>query len=306
MLRQRILTALIGLPGLVVLLGWGSFEVVQFFFLLCLGVSVFELSYMLQPRLDDLQIAFKSSDLRDGAAETAQEKRAAKTHDERKKSDLTFSAVLAVAAFLWAWSVIASPGLAGRGLVGVGFIFAMLSAIFVTRGIDAQMSRVFGATLALTYGAIPWLSVMDLYSMGSSGKYVFLLLIVVWCGDTGGYFGGRFFGKHKLAPHKSPKKTWEGSIAGLIASLVGALTYGWQMGPSLGSLPLVGFAAIATGIAGQLGDLTESVFKRFSKVKDSGAIFPGHGGFLDRTDALLTGAPVLWLVFYLAGVLGLN
>ena len=122
--------------------------------------------------------------------------------------------------------------------------------------------------------------------------WVILLLSVVWMGDTGAYFAGRAFGKHKLHPKVSPKKTWEGALGGLVASLgAGALAAGWYL-PAFPWLGLV-VAVLPAAILGQAGDLCESVLKRTCGVKDSGRILPGHGGILDRVDALVFAAPIL-------------
>ncbi|MCL2778271.1 MAG: phosphatidate cytidylyltransferase [Polyangiaceae bacterium] len=130
--------------------------------------------------------------------------------------------------------------------------------------------------------------------------YVVVAILFAWFGDSGGYFAGRFFGKHKLYEAVSPKKTIEGSIGGLVGSVVAAvLAYVWFL-PSLTlahGIPL----ALVAGALGQAGDLGESLLKRSTGVKDSGAIVPGHGGILDRVDALLVTSAVtyvysLWFV----------
>jgi phosphatidate cytidylyltransferase len=129
------------------------------------------------------------------------------------------------------------------------------------------------------------------------------VLAVVWFGDTGGYFGGRFFGKHKLAPQKSPKKTWEGAIAGLAASMTAALIFHFCLYQGLtGGFTTALACGFFGGISGQMGDLVESVIKRFTGVKDSGALLPGHGGLLDRIDGVLFAAPVIWFILYVAQV----
>lgn len=301
MLKQRVITALIGLPGLIYLLAFGAPWVVQAFLILCLGMSVFEMLNMLQPRLDDLQSTFSSSEIRDEAAEKAQARLNAMTEGERRASYMRLSLLFAFLVMGLATAVLLSPSGAGKGIVIAGIMAAIVGGVFATRGIDAEVARAFGFTMALVYGGLPWIAIIDLHSLGPSSRYVFLLLIIVWSGDTGGYFGGRFFGKHKLAPHKSPKKTWEGAISGVLASIAGAHIYNLLTDQAIGSFGFVTLTAALTGIGGQLGDLVESVMKRFAKVKDSGAIFPGHGGFLDRTDALLVGGPVLWLILCLAG-----
>ena len=96
----------------------------------------------------------------------------------------------------------------------------------------------------------------------------------------------------------SPKKTWEGAIAGLLASLVGGSLANVFYGLTLGDPWTIAAASLFGGAFGQMGDLIESTFKRFAKVKDSGVIFPGHGGFLDRVDGVLFAAPVIWFILY--------
>jgi phosphatidate cytidylyltransferase len=129
---------------------------------------------------------------------------------------------------------------------------------------------------------------------GDGPAYVVLTIMFAWFGDTGGYFAGRFLGRHKLYEAVSPKKTIEGSIGGLGGSVFGALLAHFWFLPSL-SLPHGIILALVAGALGQAGDLGESALKRSTGVKDSGAIVPGHGGILDRVDALLVTSAVTFL-----------
>lgn len=131
----------------------------------------------------------------------------------------------------------------------------------------------------------------------SHGPWILLYsLVLVWAADVGAYFAGRAFGKHKLAPNVSPGKTIEGAAGGMALSLVLALaSCSYVFGKPLAeSLPLLGLSLIVTVIS-IVGDLTESMFKRMSGLKDSGSILPGHGGLLDRADSLLAAMPVMAL-----------
>lgn len=128
---------------------------------------------------------------------------------------------------------------------------------------------------------------------------VVLLLAIIMVADSAAYFGGRAFGRHKLAPSISPGKTQEGAVAGLLGGVLGALAVRAIGMPTLPVLDAVALGALVT-VAGTAGDLAESLLKRWAGVKDSGGLFPGHGGMLDRLDSLLFGAPVLYYYFNLA------
>ena len=140
-----------------------------------------------------------------------------------------------------------------------------------------------------------FLSYLVLIRNGQDGiLWIYFLLIVVFAGDIGALYAGSFLGKHKLCPAVSPGKTIEGSVGGLIANLGAGALFKYLFLPlSSWGLSLIFF--ISVGIAGQIGDLFESELKRSAGIKDSGGILPGHGGILDRIDALLFAAPVAWV-----------
>ena len=120
---------------------------------------------------------------------------------------------------------------------------------------------------------------------------VFLLMLIVWLGDTAAYYVGSRIGRHRIAPTVSPKKSWEGSIASLVTAVIAAAAWSaWRLGAV--EPAILGLAGLVS-IAAQIGDLVESLIKRGAGVKDSGSILPGHGGLYDRLDATLFAAPVL-------------
>ncbi|HXM91884.1 MAG TPA: phosphatidate cytidylyltransferase [Candidatus Dormibacteraeota bacterium] len=145
--------------------------------------------------------------------------------------------------------------------------------------------------------AFPLTYAIRLHALGREGPRLLLfVLVLIWASDSAAYFAGRALGKHPFAPHLSPKKTWEGSIAGFASSIVVAFAFTRWL--SVPIVILLGGAAVGN-IAGQIGDLLESAYKRSAGVKDSGALLPGHGGMLDRIDALILAIPVVWYYFVL-------
>jgi phosphatidate cytidylyltransferase len=124
--------------------------------------------------------------------------------------------------------------------------------------------------------------------------WIFLLLAIIFAGDVSAYYVGSYLGRHKLNPAISPGKTIEGAAGGLAGNLLVGSIGKFYFLPAVSWGPAILFF-LAAGLSGQVGDLFESEFKRSSKIKDSGGILPGHGGFLDRIDALLFASPVAYL-----------
>lgn len=130
--------------------------------------------------------------------------------------------------------------------------------------------------------------------------WIYTVLAITWLQDTGAYFVGRSFGRHRMAPYISPKKTWEGAAGGLLASLIAAIVC-----KALFGLPVSFAGMILLGVVGAvmglIGDLAESFIKRQVNVKDAGQLIPGHGGLLDRLDSVLfNGAALYYLILLLA------
>lgn len=130
--------------------------------------------------------------------------------------------------------------------------------------------------------------------------YVILLMMLIWGADTGAYFAGRAFGKHKLAPKVSPGKSWEGVIGGMLLALIVAGVATVWLPQAAGVFPFLILVVLTVAVS-VLGDLAESLFKRMADLKDSGGLLPGHGGVLDRIDSLTAAAPLFTL-----GLLWLN
>lgn len=149
--------------------------------------------------------------------------------------------------------------------------------------------------LGLVYIPV-FLSFLVLMRMGDDGtRWIFMLLCIVAAGDTGAFYTGRSLGRRKLCPWVSPKKTVEGSVGGLAANIIVVLVFKLTLLPQM-TVPAGIVFALLVGVAGQAGDLFASEFKRAAGIKDSGTLLPGHGGFLDRLDALLFATPLAYLL----------
>jgi phosphatidate cytidylyltransferase len=198
------------------------------------------------------------------------------------------------------------------GVVVVAFLFLALA--MRREPLAAGFPAAAAATFGFVYIVLPLAMLVQLRQQGSGAFLILYVLIVVWMGDTVAYYTGRALGRHKLAPRISPGKTWEGTVGSFAGAIVcGTVVFAYSREISSGLIsiglltpgqaylpprmpPLWHFAVLSAviNIAAQIGDLAESLIKRGAGVKDSGNILPGHGGMLDRLDALLFAAPVLW------------
>jgi phosphatidate cytidylyltransferase len=183
---------------------------------------------------------------------------------------------------------------------GVFFLFVLGIAaltLWTRRPLVEALPAAGISASGLLLVAFPLSYAIRLHSAGRQGPVLLLFaMVIIWVGDTAAYFVGRSIGKYKLAPHLSPKKTWEGTIASFVGSLLVAVVFARYMTVPLGHL--LGMAAVGN-VAGQVGDLLESAYKRSAGIKDSGSILPGHGGVLDRIDALILAIPVVWYYWIL-------
>lgn len=182
-----------------------------------------------------------------------------------------------------------------EGVQGAFWVFVLGLAVltlWTRRPLVESLPAAGISSSALLLVAFPLSFAVRLHGLGQQGPWLLLFaLVITWVGDTVAYFVGRAIGKHPLARHLSPKKTWEGSLASFLGSLaVGAAFRHWLNVP----VPALLAMAALGNVAGQAGDLLESAYKRSAGVKDSGGLLPGHGGVLDRIDALILAIPVVW------------
>lgn len=185
------------------------------------------------------------------------------------------------------------------GIAFYGAIFLFVTAVVVLWG-KSNSKDVLSLGMITLYitGAVLSLVVLR----ANFNVYVLLLpFIIAWLSDTGAYFTGYFFGKHKLAPEMSPKKTVEGAIGGIIFASVATVVYGLLLFGSFYTIGMIKYAIVGAvgSVASQVGDLAASCIKRDFGKKDYGALLPGHGGLMDRFDSVLFAAPyVLVMVIY--------
>lgn len=204
----------------------------------------------------------------------------------------------AVPGYLFAAAIVLAPL---TNIPSIWFVAAMTGLLIVLMSwavlSGQELAGYFGTVtatfLGVTYAAIPLTLLLWVCTRPYGRVAVVFALVLVWTGDTMAYFIGSAWGRHKLAPRISPGKTWEGSAASLGFSIVVALLFPRFVVRQIGYAEVV-VLAVLINIAAQIGDLVESALKRSAGVKDSSQLVPGHGGVLDRIDALLFAAPVLW------------
>ena len=176
-----------------------------------------------------------------------------------------------------------------------GVVVPGLWYLFKFRDIPSVAGRYAATVAGIVYAGFltTYLAKLKLIDPHRVGDTVVIVLLVAWVADTGGYFAGRFLGKAKLYEAVSPKKTWAGAYGGLAGSVLGVAVLKLAVADWLTWVDVFAIA-IPGGILGQMGDLAESLIKRSVGVKDSGALLPGHGGILDRIDAVLFIAPYVY------------
>ena len=187
----------------------------------------------------------------------------------------------------------------------IAFVIIILSPAFIRlENIQRRLSIALSGMIypSLLLASIVLIRDADWGKGINGGIVIIFILSAVWICDTAAYFGGKKFGRNKLAPVLSPNKTIEGAVLGLIGGAAWAVIVS-PMIQSLLSTGQILITALIIGTIGQLGDLSESALKRSAGVKDSGTFLPGHGGVLDRFDSLITAVPAIYVYYSLAGII---
>ena len=189
-------------------------------------------------------------------------------------------------------------------LLGAAVLWWLLATLLVLNYPDS--SRYWGGLSGkLLIGLLillpAWQGLVQLKQWPQANALIIAVMVLVWGADIGAYFAGKAFGKRKLAPRVSPGKSWEGFFGGLAASLLITLAVGLQQGWQTSGLLLALAGALLVVAVSVIGDLTESMFKRQSGIKDSSNLLPGHGGVLDRIDSLTAAIPLFAVLLWLAG-----
>lgn len=193
--------------------------------------------------------------------------------------------VLLIALLVWLWSFIAIVHYQKNG-AGAGLHLPRMRAIVGWVLLIATWASIVTLRIQLQFGA----------------SWLILMLLIVWAADVGGYFAGRFLGKSHLCARVSPKKTWAGFFGGLILSMVIAAIYVSFLKLPAEKYFLLLVLSFVTALFSVIGDLTVSLFKRMSGLKDSGKFFPGHGGVLDRIDSIMAASVVFVIGAYWIGI----
>ncbi len=192
--------------------------------------------------------------------------------------------------FLFGWPLVETP--TGLWVVFLFVLGVTVLTLWTKRPLVESLPAAGISSSALLLVTFPLSYAVPLHGLGRFGRRLLLFaLVLTWAADTTAYFVGRAIGRHPLAPHISPKKTWEGAAGSMIGSLLVAYAFSFWIPIPLRHLMIM---AVLGNIAGQMGDLAESAWKRSAGVKDSGGLLPGHGGVLDRIDALILCIPVVW------------
>ena len=258
MLRDRIITALIALPLIVVLTLYVSTGVFFAVTLVIVTLAVLEALHVFRPQVD---MPLKG---------------------------------LVVTGGLGIYTVICwYPALFAQVF---SILFLLLGIFYLFRFKDIVLVINDCAVVLLVWAYVPVLFsyIVLLHAIPNGHELVFMVLLMTMVCDSTAYFSGTYWGRHRLYPAVSPKKSIEGALGGICGSVIAALVSKWIYVPEFSVVTVLGFGVVI-GVFAQVGDLFESLLKRSARIKDSGQLFPGHGGMLDRLDSLLFAFPIAYL-----------
>lgn len=258
---KRIASALVAAPVFILLVWYGSYNLFAFAVALIAAVSFNEFAQMAQKRGIGL---FKAHGL--------------------------ISAVILPLSFIGG----AETVYAVAALITVSLFAAAVA------GGEPEMEGLVYTLAGIFYVGLMYASFILVRGMPDGNRIVLLVCCSVWGADIGAYYAGRTFGKHKLAPAISPGKTVEGFFGGVVLGFIGAALFSAYLLPGADTVMIIA-AGLCGSVIGPVGDLSESLIKRYFGVKDSGNIMPGHGGALDRLDALMFAMPVFYVFLILRG-----
>jgi len=271
MLKQRILTALVLVPLVV----WGIIALPSPWLALLFGVVVaqggWEWSRLMRIEFGGLRLAYVA---------------------------------LVLSGMVGGWYLFAQGGEVWLALPVLSLFWWLLALVWVLtypRTVSRWSNPFVQGVIGLLVLLPAWVAVIGLHAShdGLGPWLVMYMLSLIWVADSGAYFGGRRFGKRKLAPAVSPGKSWEGVFSALILTGLYALLAASLFGLGGNQWPAFVVLSLVTVMFSILGDLAESMFKRHAGVKDSGTLLPGHGGVLDRIDSITSAAPVFVVGFWL-------
>ncbi|MBN2694623.1 phosphatidate cytidylyltransferase [bacterium] len=265
-LAVRSITALIGAPIIFLLIWKGDFVIWKWVVVAITAISLFEFYKMVEKKYSDFKDIMIPGVL----------------------LGTLFSITILFKPF---YTIFALPGMV---------VLTSAYVLFYFKDMGKVVERLGYLVIGIAYVSflMPFFGLLIEHPKYNGRLLLIVLFLITWGNDTFAYFAGRFLGKHKLYEKMSPKKTVEGAVGGVIGGLV--LTVAFKLF-YFHELPLwlAIVAPLVIGPLGQMGDLVESMFKRYFGVKDSGNTIPGHGGFLDRLDSIMFNAPALFILFIL-------
>ncbi len=256
--RKKIWTALALIPPLIFLIGWGPPALFAILVFITILIGLFEFYTLTLPQAKQIQ----------------------------RMAGIGLGLLLSI-SFVYGELKHFAPFLA--------LIIFLLCAFYLmtVENLPSVVSHLGTTLFGMFYVGFLLSHIILIRNRTGGGEWVLFLILTIWAGDIIALFGGMLFGKHKLYPKISPNKTYEGLLGAVIGSVVIGLLYASFFLPELGKGACL-LITIALGFLGQLGDFTESMIKRSAQVKDSGTLFPGHGGVLDRIDSFLFSTPFFY------------